>query len=117
MDDPGRALAGLPGRKDARADEPANDDGVDRKLFGGLRQDQFAAFLTLTLAGIVSRMRTAVGGSWTARGPVLDSDEAKLLSLPRAGRMRRWSTIPGRVQRSKCSQIRVRSRDLVRNAG
>ena len=50
MDDPGRTLAGLPGRKDTRADEPADDDGVDRKLFGGLRQDQFAAFLTLTLA-------------------------------------------------------------------
>ena len=47
---PGRALAGLAGRKDARSDEPADDDGVDRKLFGGLRQDQFAAFLTLTLA-------------------------------------------------------------------
>ena len=30
MDDPGRALAGLAGRKDARADEPADDDGVDR---------------------------------------------------------------------------------------
>ena len=47
---PGRALACLPGRKDARADEPADDDGVDRKLFGGLRQDQLAAFLTRTLA-------------------------------------------------------------------
>ena len=44
VDDPGRALAGLPGRKDARADEPADDDGVDRKLFGGLGQDQFAEF-------------------------------------------------------------------------
>ena len=25
-------------------------DGIDSKLFGGLGQDQFAAFLTLTLA-------------------------------------------------------------------
>ena len=50
LDDPGRALAGLAGRKDARADKPTDNDGIDRKLFGGLRQDQLAAFLTLTLS-------------------------------------------------------------------
>ena len=50
MDDPGCTLAGLAGRKSARADEPADDDGVDRTLFGDLRQDQLAALLTLTLA-------------------------------------------------------------------
>ena len=32
-------------------------------------------------------------------------------------RTRQYVEHPGRVQRSQCSQIRVRSRDLVRNAG
>ena len=50
MDDPGCTLAGLAGRKDAGADQPADDDGIDRKLVGRLRQDQFIAFLTFTLA-------------------------------------------------------------------
>ena len=49
-DNPRCTLAGLTGRKNTRADEPADDDGSDRELLGRLRQDQFAAFLTFTLA-------------------------------------------------------------------
>ena len=49
-DDPGCTLAGLTGRKNTRADEPAEDGRFGRELVGRLRQDQFAAFLTFTLA-------------------------------------------------------------------
>jgi len=40
----------LTGRKNTRADEPADDDRSGRELVGRLRQDQFATFLTFTLA-------------------------------------------------------------------